>query len=152
MSESDLHLKQDELVRSLQSSKPKQILQSLAFLSSLSTQSLTKTYSTTADFTKRSKPDKSEIEASLLPLKQSLIDTTDKLVSLQTALSNFPKKEYSTTEAKCRALRSARAEALDRLDEIISSAESEQVHEDCDDDIAAARELIVFALKESNLT
>lgn len=46
-------------------------------------------------------------------------------------------------EAKCRALRAAKAEALDRLDEIISSNEPQCVNEDWDEDVKAAKELIV---------
>ena len=55
----------------------------------------------------------------------------------------MPKKEYATVEAKCRALRAARTAALDRLDEIISSSEPERSNEDWNDDVAAAKELIV---------
>jgi hypothetical protein len=81
---------------------------------------------------------------SLFPLKQSLVADSEKLIILQAALANIPKKEYATTEAKCRALRSARTEALDRLDEIISSAEPERLSEDWNEDVIAAKELIVF--------
>lgn len=84
------------------------------------------------------------MENSLLPLKQTLIANSEKLISLQTTIANLPKREYATTEAKCRALRAARAEALDRLDEIISSSsETEPVNEDWNDDVNAAKELIV---------
>ena len=144
LSESDLQLKKEELLQSLQSSKPKQILQSLAFLASHSTQSLTKLYPPTTSRSKRSKADKIETENSLLPLKQTLIGNSDKLIALQNTIANLPKKEYATTEAKCRALRAARTEALDRLDEIISSStEPERVNEDWNDDVNAAKELIV---------
>jgi hypothetical protein len=86
-----------------------------------------------------------ETENSLFPLKQSLIADCERLISLQNTIANLPKKEYSTTEAKCRALRAARTEALDRLDEIISSStETEQVNEDWNDDVNAAKELIVL--------
>ena len=84
------------------------------------------------------------MENSLLPLKQSLIANSEKLIALQNTIANLPKREYATTEAKCRALRAARAEALDRLDEIISSSsETEHVNEDWNDDVNAAKELIV---------
>jgi len=62
-------------------------------------------------------------------------------------LQAVPRREYSTTEAKCRALRAARTEALDRLDEILSSGEQCQISEDWNDDIAAAKELIVRPLR-----
>ena len=133
-----------ELLQSLQSAKPKQILQSLAFLTSHSTQSLTKTYLHTTPRSKRSTAEKIETENSLLPLKQSLVANSEKLLSLQNTIANLPKKEYATTEAKCRALRAARTEALDRLDEIISSStEPESVNEEWNDDVNAAKELIV---------
>jgi hypothetical protein len=67
----------------------------------------------------------------------------EKFVAVQTSLQGLPRKEYSTTEAKCRALRAARTEALDRLDELISSGEQCPINEDWNDDITAAKELIV---------
>ena len=83
------------------------------------------------------------MQTSLLPIKKQLIDTAEKFVAVQNSLQGLPRREYSTTEAKCRALRAARTEALDRLDEIISSGEQCQDNEDWNDDIAAAKELIV---------
>ena len=143
ISESDLLVKKNELIHSLHTSRPKQILQSLAFLTSLTSQSLSKTY-TSSPPSKLSKADKLEAEISLFPLKQSLVTDSEKLLSLQGIIANIPKKEYATTEAKCRALRAARTEALDRLDEIISSStEPERVNEDWNDDVNAAKELIV---------
>ena len=62
---------------------------------------------------------------------------------MKATLGAIPRREYSTTEAKCRALRAARTEALDRLDEIISSGDQGQINEEWNDDIAAAKELIV---------
>ena len=77
----------------------------------------------------------------------------EKFVAVQSSTQGLPRREYSTTEAKCRALRAARTEALDRLDEIISSGEQCQVNEDWNDDIAAAKELIVSTpqKRETNL-
>ena len=113
-------------------------------MTSHSTQSLTKTYPPTTPRSKRFTAEEVETENSLFPLKQSLIADSERLISLQNTIANLPKKEYSTTEAKCRALRAARTEALDRLDEIISSStETEQVNEDWNDDVNAAKEIIV---------
>jgi hypothetical protein len=64
---------------------------------------------------------------------------------------SLPKKEFATTQAKCRALRAARTEALDRLDEIISTAEPERPHDDWNDDVAAAKELIVPLFNNTDL-
>ena len=58
-------------------------------------------------------------------------------------IENMPKREYATTEAKCRALRAARTEALDRLDEIISNSETQAENQEWNDDIKAADEIIV---------
>jgi hypothetical protein len=91
-------------------------------------------------------PDKSEIEESLFPLKQSLVNNADKLTVLQISLTLFPKKEYATTEAKCRALRAARTEALDRLDEMVSSSEMNGTHDEWNEDVTSAKELIVCPL------
>jgi len=79
----------------------------------------------------------------LLPSKQLLISNAENLSNLEYIISSIPKKEYSTTEAKCRALRAARAEALDRLDEIISSQEKNPICQEWNDDVNAAKELIV---------
>jgi hypothetical protein len=141
-------LKKDQLVQSLQSSKPKHILQSLTFLTSLSTQALTKNYPASSPLSEPSK-DKSELEESLFPLKQTLVANGEKLTSLQNSLSLFPKKEYATTEAKCRALRAARTEALDRLDEMVSSSEPNGTHDEWNEDINAAKELIVLSSERS---
>ena len=143
LSDNDLQAKRDELRHALQSSQPKQVLQSLAFLTSHSTQSLKKTYRLTTPRLKPSTAERTESEINLLPLKQSLLDNCEKLLSLQSGITNMPKKEYATVEAKCRALRAARTAALDRLDEIISSSEPERSNEDWNDDVAAAKELIV---------
>ena len=142
MSEHDLQLKRDELLTSLQSSKSKSVLQSLAFLTSLSTQALTKQYPPKPPPTE-SMPDETEIEESLFPLKQSLVANAEKLIALQNSLTLFPKKEYATTEAKCRALRAARTEALDRLDDMVSSSETNGMHDEWNEDVTAAKELIV---------
>lgn len=94
---------------------------------------------------KNPKTDKLELEASLFPVKQQIIANYEKLQKLQTAMiSNLPKREYATTEAKCRALRAARTEALDRLDEILPSSETQSVNQDWNDDIKAADEIIVI--------
>ena len=58
-------------------------------------------------------------------------------------MAAMPKKEYATTEAKCRALRAARTEALDRLDEMISSSESGSLSQEWSQDIKAGEEIIV---------
>jgi hypothetical protein len=92
-------------------------------------------------------PDESEIEESLFPLKQSLVANSEKLIALQNSLTLFPKKEYATTEAKCRALRAARTEALDRLDEMVSSSETNGMHDEWNEDVNAAKELIVCPLR-----
>lgn len=55
----------------------------------------------------------------------------------------MPKREYATTEAKCRALRAARTEALDRLDDLISNSETQAGNQEWSDDIKAADEIIV---------
>ena len=147
ISETDLQRERDELLHSLQSSKPKQILQSLAFLTSLSTQSLTKQYSTASTPpSKRSPKEKRETDSSLLPLKQSFLSNCEKLMALEHSIANIKKKEYTTTEAKCRALRAARAEALDRLDELISSNEPQHINGEWDDDVNAAKEIIVILI------
>ena len=90
------------------------------------------------------------MEESLFPLKQQLIANYEKLQQLTNTINNFPKKEYATTEAKCRALRAARTEALDRLDEMISSSEIPEGgsggHQEWNDDIKAADEIIVVSL------
>jgi hypothetical protein len=76
-------------------------------------------------------------------VKKQLLDTAEKFTAIQTSLAGFARREYSTTEAKCRALRAARTEALDRLDEIISSGEQDSGNEEWNEDINAAKELIV---------
>ena len=142
MTETDLHQRRASLLHSLHhSSTPKQILQSISFQTSLSIQSLQK-------FSLPPRPSSSttsklDHQTSLLPVKKRLVDTAEKFLALKTTLGSIPRREYSTTEAKCRALRAARTEALDRLDEIISSGEQCQINEDWNDDIAAAKELIV---------
>jgi hypothetical protein len=136
LSEADLQFKRDELFQSLSSSKPKHILQSLSFLTNLSSQALLKRYPNATP--SRAKPR----EDVLFPLKQQLVETAEKLATLQNTISNLPRKEYATTEAKCRALRAARTEALDRLDEIISG-ETPSTDDDWSNDVAAAKELIV---------
>jgi hypothetical protein len=93
---------------------------------------------------KNTKTDKLEVEASLFPLKQQIVANYEKLQKLQTAIQNLPRREYATTEAKCRALRAARTEALDRVDEIISSSETKSMTQDWNDDIKAADEIIVL--------
>src|SRR5579859_1512706 len=104
MSEEDLQTKRSELLQSLQSSKPKHILQSLSFLTSLSSQSLMKRCPPSLPIHSAKQID-SDIEECLLPLKQILIDKAEKLAVLQNAIAVMPKKEYATIEAKCRALR-----------------------------------------------
>ena len=91
-----------------------------------------------------SSAEKAEIQINLLPLKRSLLENCENLISLQNTLSAIPKKGYTTTEAKCRALRAARAEALDRLDEIISSADVKPLDQEYDEHIATANKVIVF--------
>ena len=137
---------QSDLLNTLHNaSKPKHILQSLAFITSNMTQSLNKSLAATSiPFTPRSSTEKLDTEVALLPIKQSLIDTSEKLISLQTVIAHIPKREYSTIEARARALRTARSEAIDRLEDIISSTEANPVPEDWDDDVRAANELIVF--------
>jgi hypothetical protein len=58
-------------------------------------------------------------------------------------MAAMPKKEYATTEAKCRALRAARTEALDRLDEMISCSENGSMSQEWSHDIKAGEEIIV---------
>jgi hypothetical protein len=85
------------------------------------------------------------VEESLFPLKQQLISNYEKLQRLQSTMAAMPKKEYATTEAKCRALRAARTEALDRLDELISSSENGALNQEWSDDIKAGEEIIVHS-------
>jgi len=140
----DIQARRDELLRSLRLSKPKQIIQSLVFLNSLAIQSHQKHQSFNFP-SNRLSADTLQLHIGLLPLKTSLIKNADTLISLQESLLNLPKREYTTTEAKCRALRAARAEALDQLDEILST-ETNGTLEECNHDILAAKELIVHSL------
>jgi hypothetical protein len=145
LSEADLHQKQSALLTTLsQTSKPKHILQSLAFIISHTTQSLTKSLSTSVPLTPRTTAEKFDTEVALLPIKQALVDTAEKLSALQDRIAHTPKREYATIEARARALRAARTEAIDRLDEILASTESAPIPQDWNNDIRAARELIVL--------
>jgi hypothetical protein len=86
-----------------------------------------------------------EVDDSLLPLKHQLIATAKNLSTLNSKISAIPKKEYATTEAKCRALKTARAEALDRLDELVSRAEIVPPSQEWNEDVHAAKEIIVLS-------
>jgi hypothetical protein len=115
----------------------------MSFLSTITAQSLVKQYPPNIQPRAHSAAEKLEIEVSLFALKQCLITTCDKLKGLQTTISSIPKKEYATTEAKCRALRAAKMEALDRLDELISSSSRGlDGLDEWNEDVNAAKELI----------
>jgi hypothetical protein len=117
LSELDLQIKIGDLETSLQSSTPKQILQSLTFLTQLSSKSVKKQCAIPP---KPSERTETEMEEALVSINRALLAQSEKYVNLRASLAIFPRREYATTEAKCRALRTARAEAMDKLDEVIS--------------------------------
>jgi hypothetical protein len=84
------------------------------------------------------------LEHALLPVKHALVTTAEQLLSIQSTISHIPRREYATIEARARALRAARTEAIDRLDDIVSETEGQTLPEDWNDDVAAAKQLIVI--------